>query len=400
MRHNFFIGILVIASFFSSIAIGATSIVAPWLLLKSFPPFFFSVLACVVAVISIFFLPMLGRGLKHWRAKDLLGGASLGMAVLLFLAYASSRRAGGLDVLIAVVFNAMEAFFLIFIAARITLVKRIVPETQYSKVSTILEMEFQIAAFGAGALAAHLLGRFDPSFVLFLISGLFLLSAGLFMAIEETKGEQISVIPKHGTETNISETGPGFPIIALVLAMNVPFVCIMLMNVILPIHIAGTLAGSAQDLAVAILIYTSGAISSFLLIWFVLARAQSVKFKMIALFLVFSAAAAMAQYSVRLEVLFWCCFIWGAINSTAKVAAQTAILKHTDIATVSVVTAKVQVHVQILRVISMVMLSLIILFLGEDYLFGYMAIFALLGPALILVSMTGKSWVLGEKLFR
>lgn len=392
MQHKMLVAILVMASFFASIAIGSTSIIAPWLLLKNFPPLFYSVLACIVAVLSIYFLPALGRSLTHWRARSILGTASIGMSALCFVTYSYSGFEDGLKVLITTVFIAMEAFFLVFVAARITLVKKIVPENLYSKVSTILEMEFQIAAFGAGALAAFLLGQFSPNIVLLVNAVLFLVSAGLFMLINEVRPSRATSVA-DGLETidlARKTLEPGLSIIPLILAMNVPFVCIMLMNVILPIHVEGKLDGTPQDLAFANLIYTAGAISSFLLIGFVLARDKGLRLKIIALFLIFSLAAVMVQFSIRIEVLFLCCFVWGAINSTAKVVGQTVILKHTDEMTVSVMTAKVQARVQLLRVISMIFLSLIILLTGDGYLFGYMALFALLGPALILMSLANR----------
>jgi hypothetical protein len=315
------------------------------------------------------------------------------MSVMCFATFAYSAYEDWLKVLITIVFISMEAFFLVFVAARITLVKKIVPENLYSKVSTILEMEFQIAAFGAGALAAFLLGQFSPSFVLLINAGLFLISAGLFMVINEAKTSPATYAADADDKDDLAAKmpEPGLSIVVLILAMNVPFVCIMLMNVSLPIHIEGKLGGTPQDLAFANLIYTVGAISSFLLIWFVFARDQGLRVKIIVLFLIFSLAAVMVQLSIRIEVLFLCCFVWGAINSTAKVAGQTLILKHTDEMTVPVVTAKAQAHVQMLRVISMVFLSLIILFTGDGYLFGYMAMFALLGPALILISLALRS---------
>ncbi|MEP6017028.1 MAG: MFS transporter [Paracoccaceae bacterium] len=388
MQHKVLVAILVMASFFASVAIGSTSIVAPWLLLKNFQPLFYSVLACIVAVCSIFFLPALGRSLTRLRARSILGAASIGMSVMCFVTYSYSAYEDWLKVLITIVFISMETFFLVFVAARITLVKKIVPENLYSKVSTILEMEFQIAAFGAGALAAFLLGQFSTSIVLLINAGLFLISAVLFMLINEAKTNHTPYAADEDDKVDLAAKipEPGLSIIALILAMNVPFVCIMLMNVILPIHIEGKLDGTPQDLAFANLIYTGGAISSFLLIWFVLARDHGLHVKIIVLFLIFSLAAVMVQLSIRIEVLFFCCFVWGAINSTAKVAGQTLILKHTDEMTVSVVTAKSQAHVQMLRVISMVFLSIIILFTGDGYLFGYMALFTLLGPALILIS--------------
>ncbi|MGR5288666.1 MFS transporter [Vibrio maritimus] len=373
--------LMVIASFLASISVGVTTILVPWMILKDYNPFIFSALATIIGIFIIILLPYLGGGLIKFKSKYLLSCTSYIFCLLLVACYFLNVVGAESTLLVVIIFAFQQVHFTIFHAAKTTLTKKISNKEQYSRVSTILEMEYQIAACGAGAISIFALTRFDSYSVLF-ISGIILLLSGLifsFVCESECKSSSISKNSEGGS--NISSN----LLIMIVVAANIPFVCVMLLNVIRPIFIDDVLGRGADVLASSSLLYTLGAIASGFIITFILKFLLDLKLLLMISISMFSLSTLLCFIGGSVIYLYVCSFFWGAINSISKINSQTITLRETSELNISSIVTKSQKYVMTLRVLSMCLFTLLFYYVDYSYSFLYMFSVSMIGPLLMVI---------------
>lgn len=371
---------LLLANFMASIATGISSILIPWILVKEFSSTHFSMLASATTFLLIFLMPLVGRMVDRFRRKRILVFTSVAGALFFLTLSLMERGNAAYSITLLIAFSLTQVYYNVFFPARGALAQSLTEKRNFGRLNGWLEIENQTAAFSAGTLAVLLLDLVAVSTIFQVCMGSLVCAAIAFETLPE------KARPLSSTEdVSPGKTTPVFDraLVLLALAGNIPFVCVMLLNVVKPIYISDVLFASAEVLAIVSVCYTIGAVASGIFSSGLMERMGAHASLMMAIGgFVLSTSVLMFVGSV--EVLYASSICWGVFNSLARISTQTIAMGqvHND------VMGRFSAHVQRLTMFARTaaVLGFTGMFLGVEYAysFWYVTAVALVGPVLLL----------------
>lgn len=371
---------LLLANFMASIATGISSILIPWILVKEFSSTHFSMLASATTFVLIFLMPVVGRMVDQFRRKRILLFTSVAGALFFLTLSLMERGNAAYSVTLLVAFSLTQVYYNVFFPARGALAQSLTEKKNFGRLNGWLEIENQTAAFSAGTLAVLLLDLVPISTIFQVCVGSLICAAFAFETLPE-KARPVS----HAEDTPQRKKTPVFDrsLVLLALAGNIPFVCVMVLNVVKPIFIFDVLLASAEVLAVVSVCYTVGAVASGVISSWLMNRMGCHASLILAISgFVLSTSVLMAVDSIG--VLYASSICWGVFNSLARISTQTIVMGqvHND------VMGRFSAHIQRLTMFARTaaILGFTGMFLAVDYSysFWYVTAVALVGPLLLL----------------
>ena len=371
---------MLIATFLASAATGIASILIPWILIKEFSGDVFSILATATTFMVIFFMPMIGRTIDRLKRKNILVATSCGGC--LFFLILSFLEAGNLiySICLLAAFVLMQLYYNVFFTTRSALAQSLTRKENYGRLNGWLEIENQTAAFSAGTLAVLLLDVLAIQ-TIFLVCVLSLLLAALFFYLipekDRNDGKEIKINKNEKLHFDLS-------LLLLVQAGNIPFVCIMLMNIVKPIFVSDVLLANAQVLAMTGVFYTVGAITTGGLSSWLMNKIGAFNSLVLAVFGFVIASASLIVIST-VEILYAASLGWGIFNSLARISKQTIameIIPNEEIGRFMAYSQKITLFIRGMVILGF---SSLFLFVEYSYSFWYVTAIALAGPILLLV---------------
>ncbi|WP_162651866.1 MFS transporter [Lentilitoribacter sp. Alg239-R112] len=308
----------IFVNFLSSVSIGVFLIALPWLIIKTQGSD--SLIAVNAAAMMFLFLLRKRSGIlvDSISRAGLFATAMLLMA--LFLAILAFQPDNVVLLLGVFFFGHIYLFFYYVIRSAIT--RDIVPDGQFGRYNGILEIEGQVSTFVAGGLTAYIFAQNVAS--LSLVFGC--AAAGMIISASIVLMKLHINVPSAQKE--IEPDGLAYkqyPLSLLLLSYcgSVPFICVMLLNIIKPIVIVDFLQYSGEVLALTSVFYTVGATSAGTLgsrSWIETAS-ERVVFLTLVIFLLSCALLVINSSAV---MLYFSSIIWGVSNGLSRITWQTA----------------------------------------------------------------------------
>lgn len=176
-----------------------------------------------------------------------------------FLAVLAVRPDSETLLLVVYFFGQIYLFFFYVIRSAIT--REIAPEGQFGRYNGILEIEGQVSTFVAGGLTAYIFGQdLAPLSLVFGCAAVGMLISALVVLMKL----QTNVLHEKRFIESGEPSRSQYPMTLLLLSYcgSVPFICMMLLNIIRPIVIIDFLQYPAEVLALTCVFYTVGAITA------------------------------------------------------------------------------------------------------------------------------------------
>uniref|UniRef100_UPI003B529081 MFS transporter n=1 Tax=Roseovarius indicus TaxID=540747 RepID=UPI003B529081 len=377
-RLNYFI----LANFVSSVSMGVFLIALPWMMVKTLGGDALIAVSALAMLVLFLLRQKSGTLVDSAPRSKLFATGMIGMALLLVvLAVAPTSTA-----LMLAVFFGGQIYLFFYYVIRAAITREIVPEGQFGKYNGILEIEGQVSTFFAGGAAALFfardLGSLSP--VLWASASGMLISAFIVLVKLPAKVPLDNV--EKEPETPATQH---FPISLMLLAYcgSVPFICVMLLNVIKPIVIVDLLEYSGEVLALTSVFYTIGAIAAGLLGgrgWIETGIGHVVSLTLLS-FLIFCLLPAAIPTPV---VLYLSSVVWGISNGLSRIAWQTAAMNQVGNQRIGNFFATVSAGVGIMRIGLLFGYWAISALWGYEISFGYLALICALG---LVVFATSRS---------
>lgn len=361
-------------NFLSSVSIGVFLIALPWLIIEtqgSDPLIAVNALAMFV----LFLLrKRVGALIDTVSRTGLFAIAMISMS--LFFAVLAFRPDSVILLLGVFFFGHIYLFFFYVIRSAIT--RDIVPEGQFGRYNGILEIEGQVSTFVAGGVTAYIFGQHLASLsVVFGCAAAGMLISALVVL---TKLQPRICHKKMTVEPDLpSVTRYPMALILLSYCGSIPFICVMLLNVIKPIVIIEYLQYPVEVLALTSVFYTVGAIVAGLLgsrNWVETAHNQVI-FLTLAIFLV---SCIILIINSTALMLYLCSIIWGLSNGLSRITWQTAAMNQIGTRSIGKFFATVSAGIGVIRIcLLLIFWALISLGNGHEIPFIYLAIISTLG---------------------
>ncbi len=277
-------------------------------------------------------------------------------------------------------FFLMQVYFNLFYTTRGALAQSLTGKDNYAKLNGWLEIENQTAAFSAGALAVLLLDIFSIQNIFMVCTFSLIASGFLFARIPEADRQVDKQAFKQEDRKLTFDRG----LIFLMVAGNIPFVCVMLLNIVKPIFVADVLLEDAKVLALTSLWYTVGAVGMGALSGWLVKTIGAYKALVLAV-IGFVFACAIMIFLPTVAAIYLASVAWGIFNSLARIARQTIAMERIEndkMGRFMALGQKISLSIR-----ATVILSYTGLFLYADYAysFWYVTLIAATGPIILLL---------------
>ncbi|MGJ8535490.1 MAG: MFS transporter [Alphaproteobacteria bacterium] len=334
----------IFVNFLSSVSMGVFLITLPWLIVKMQGAN--SLIAVsALAMIVLYVLRKKSGALVDSYPRGILFASSMFLMslCLAFLAFRPDNVALMLGVFF---FGQIYLFFYYVLRSAIT--REIVPTGQFGRYNGILEIEGQVSTFVAGGLTAYLFEQNLASLPLIIgCAAMGMLVSGLLVLVKLNTNK-----PNEKRGDNSNETASGnYSSTLLILSYcgSIPFICVMLLNVIKPIVVVDVLQYPIEVLALTSVFYTVGAIAAGLLgsqSWIETAS-ERVIFLMLVAFL---ASCLLPAFVPSATVLYLSSVIWGVSNGLSRITWQTSAMNEIGNEQIGSFFASISAGVGVLRI--------------------------------------------------
>ncbi|WP_282078872.1 MFS transporter [Epibacterium ulvae] len=363
MRTAFY---FILVNFLSSVSMGVFLIALPWLIVKTVGS---DVLigVSVLATMAIFPIRKKSGILVDSVPRNQL-------LTIILLAMASSLAVLALrqsdTVLLVGVYFLGQIYLYFFYVIRSAITHEIASAGQFGRYNGILEIEGQVSTFVAGAITAYFFAQGLRSFSITLAGA----AAGMVIAALITSVKIKTGAPCKSAMTEPKSTavqGNSFSLLLLCYCGSVPFICVMLLNVIKPIVIIDVLQYPGKVLAFSSVFYTIGAITAGVLgsqEW-IKGSSRQVILWMLAAFLAFCLLPAFFPSAM---VLYISSIVWGISNGLSRITWQTETMNRISNQQIGHFFASISAVVDVVRVV------LLLIYWGATEWWGYQISFAYL----------------------
>ncbi|GGO56708.1 Predicted arabinose efflux permease, MFS family [Roseovarius pacificus] len=364
----------ILANFLSSVSMGVFLIALPWLIVKTLGGNALIAVSAFAMLVLFLLRQRSGTLVDSAPRGRLFATAMVGMGLLLaLLAVAPANTA-----LMLTVFFCGQIYLFFYYVIRSAITREIVPEGQFGRYNGILEIEGQVSTFFAGGAAAFFFAQNTESLspVLWASAGGMLISS-LIVLVKLPTDAPPRDAGENETETPATQA---FPLSLMLLAYcgSVPFICVMLLNVIKPIVIVDLLRYSGEVLALTSVFYTIGAIAAGLLGgrgWIGTGQKQVVTLTLFGFF-IFCLLPAIAPTPI---VLYVSSVVWGFSNGLSRITWQTAAMSQVGNQRIGNFFATVTAGVGVMRIGLLFGYWAISTLWGYEISFGYLALICAIG---------------------
>lgn len=378
------IAYFIFVNFLSSVSMGVFLIALPWVIVKTSGGEAL-IATSVLAHLVLFVLRKRSGALVDSVPRDrLFAIAMLVMASLLVLLALDP----GSVVLQLGVFFCGQIYLFFYYVIRSAITREIVPEGRYGHYNGILEVEGQVSTFVAGGVTAYFFGQEFASLSLAFWCGAagMLISAIIIRKKLRTNGHR-------ATKPDKAEivSWQKYPAALLLLSYcgSVPFICVMLLNVVKPIVIVDLLQYPIEVLALTSVFYTIGAIAAGLLggrSWIETASKQVIALTL-AGFLISCILPAILPTAL---VLYLSSIIWGVTNGLSRITWQTSAMNQISDKRIGSFFASISAGVGAMRIILLLGYWAATAFWGYQISFIYLALVSAAGLVVFSVNKLAR----------
>lgn len=370
---------MLLANFCASAAVGIASILIPWLFIKEATSDTFTILATLTIFLIMYIMPLIGRIIDRGQRTPVLMTTSI-CGCLLFCALAFLPIGGVMYLAsLLVAYVLMQVYFNFYYTARGALAQSLTVRENYGKLNGWLEVENQIAAFSAGTIAVLLLDILAMEAIFVVCAVSLALSAYLFATIDEP----VRTVQAKSVTSNAQDLNFNKALIYLVTAGNIPFISVMLLNIIKPVFIADVLQGEAQSLALMSLSYTVGAILTGAFSGMMLTRVDPY-ISLVVSVCGFVLATSVLVFEASILTLCAVSVGWGVFNSLSRISRQTIAMELVSNDIIGRFMAYTQRINLFIRGIVIISYTGLFLYVDYAYSFWFLSVFAAFGPLILL----------------
>lgn len=308
----------ILVNFLSSVSMGVFLITLPWLIVK-IQGANSLIAVSAIAMIVLYLLRKKSGALVDAYPRGTLFASSM-FLMSLFLVFLALRPDS--VALMLGVFFVGQIYLFFYYVLRAAITREIVPAGQFGRYNGILEIEGQVSTFVAGGLTAYLFEQDLASLPLIIgCAAMGMLVSGLFVLVKLNTNKPSE---KRGDKTDEPVSG-NYASTLLILSYcgSIPFICVMLLNVIKPIVVVDVLQYPIEVLALTSVFYTVGAIAAGLLgsqRWIETANEQVIFLTLVA----FLGSCLLPAFFPSAFVLYLSSVIWGVSNGLSRITWQTS----------------------------------------------------------------------------
>lgn len=348
-------------------------IALPWLIVKTQGSDLLIAVNASAMVLLFLLRKRIGGLIDSVSRAGLFAAAMFSMS--LFLAVLALQPTSIILLLGVYFFGHIYLFF--YYVTRSAITREIVPEGQFGRYNGILEIEGQVSTFVAGGVTAYIFGQELAS--LSLVFGC--AAAGMLISALIVQFKLQTGVPQE--QQVIEPDVPPqkqYPSALLLLSYcgSVPFVCMMLLNIIKPIVIIEALQYPVEVLALTSVFYTVGAITAGMFgsqSWIETASSRVI-FLTLTVFLV--SCILLVIYSSP-SMLYLCSVVWGVSNGLSRITWQTAAMNQIGTG-IGKFFASVSAGIGVMRIaLLLTYWALTSLWTGPEISFVYLAIICAVG---------------------
>ncbi len=369
---------LIFANFLSSFSMGVVLILIPWLIVDKIEAQALIVISILANLAIAIFRKKIGYLVDSMPRGKLL---SLSMGLIAVVLVLQSLAMNNMYALLATFFCGQVYLFFYYVT-RSSLTHEIVSPEEYSKYNGILEIENQVSTFSAGGLTAFLLGQNFVSEAMVLTGAAIGLTMSSLIVVMKVKNQVPNIAPLAAGEGNIA-----FPrtLVILALCSSIPFICVMLLNVIKPIVIDNYFESAVDILALTSVFYAVGAIVSGLLsnTLFQLGLNRQVIYFTLAGFSLFCLIPA---FYMSAPVLYISSFFWGLFNGTSRIVWQSMVMNQLSNDVIGRFFTKVTITIDLLKIHLLGLYWVLFTFWEQSISFPYLTVICLIGLGAFVLS--------------
>ncbi|CAI0910400.1 MFS transporter [Serratia ficaria] len=380
--QNTCLALLIASNFFSSVAVSIGMYIIPWYISNDGEqPRLLAMMATMSSLTLIFITPWIGMLVDKFNRKNLLTALNVLICIAFILAICSRYFSFSIMLPLVASYFVVQFYYAIFYIARQGFIKDIFSGDYLSRTNSLLEMESQastlISALLVISVSSYL--SYDTIFVLLVV--LIVISLFILLAIPYQRRSPVNAqMPKSSL---IQFQPENRNVILYLLIGAVPFVCIMVVNVIQAPFMHEVLHASIESYASFGIIYGLGAILVSLLLGWLAPKFPARK--LVHLFTGgFALTVLLIASSPTLPVILCGAFFLGLFNSASRISSQNVVLTEIDSEKIGRVFSTGQLFTLINRVLAT---GLVVILFQEsyEYAWSYVLMISAIAPVSLML---------------
>jgi len=326
---------LVIANLFSSVGSGITIVAVPWLLVNQ-PDgnAIFGWTTFWTTVVLFLFIPYYGAWVdRHSRKAMLLWGEVFGFGATLTMALVALFTGRVETWQLVTTFFFGWLYYTLHYPAKFAFVQQIFDRSQYQALTSMMEVQGQVASMAAGGLASLLIGKVDLSSILLLDASSYLVGLLLISTIPYQSthlGNDAGTTPKPSAWQAVAEAWRWLSerrtLLWFFICSFVPFLAVMVSNYLFPIYVAQTLRASPATYGIGEMAFAGGAVLAGLSVPLLTARIGQAR-STVALAGVFILGSTLIIIWPTVGTFFVALLLMGLGNAGVRVARNVIVLR-------------------------------------------------------------------------
>ncbi|MBD2824284.1 MFS transporter [Xenorhabdus szentirmaii] len=315
-----------ISNLFSSIAVSIGMYLIPWYISNTAgEPVFLANTAMLSALLILFLSPFIGKLIDSFNRKAILMFITIVILVLfLFLALSDDTFLNRLYALIGA-YLFIQIYYSVFYNTRQGFIKDIFAESQLYRINAILEIETQSSILLAAALVFFFSTTLTSTDIFLVLAGMAFLSLVMLMVIPYTSNVTTGSKNTQAPLPKLSLSFLKTDLFCYMAMGNIPFICIMTINMIQAPFMNDVLLEPIGSYATYGIIYGCGAI----LVGFIMERLSGryPQRKLVFIFTsIFAITLGIIALHPTLEVILAGSFFIGICNAAARISSNNLIL--------------------------------------------------------------------------
>lgn len=326
---------LVIANLFSSVGSGITVVAVPWLLVNQ-PGgnAIFGWTTFWTTVVLFLFIPYYGAWVdRHSRKAMLLWGEVFGFGATLTMALVALATGRVETWQLVTTFFFGWLYYTLHYPAKFAFVQQIFDRSQYQALTSMMEVQGQIASMAAGGLASLLIGKVDLSTILLIDASSYLVGLLLMSTIPYQSthlGNAADAAPKPSAWQAVAEAWRWLSerrtLLWFFICSFMPFLAVMVSNYLFPIYVVQTLRASSATYGIGEMAFAGGAVLAGLCVPLLTARIGQAR-STVGLAGVFILGSALIIVWPTVGTFFVALLLMGLGNAGVRVARNVIVLR-------------------------------------------------------------------------
>lgn len=343
--------------------------IIPWYISNEVgQPKLLAIMATMSSMLLIFVTPWIGMLVDKFNRKKLITAINIIIFIAFILTVLSQYLSFGILFPLIASYFIVQFYYSVFYIARQGFIKDIFSGDYLSRTNSLLEMESQASTLISALLVISLSSYLSYNTIFMALATLVVFSLVILLAIPYQRHSPAGV---HIPRNSLLQLQPENRDVFIYLLMGaIPFVCIMVSNVVQAPFMHEVLNASIKSYASFGIIYGSGAILvSLLLGW--LAQKFPAR-KLVHIFISgFTITVLVIATIPTLPVVLVGAFFLGFFNSASRISSQNVALNEVDSEKIGRVFSTAQLFTLINRVIAT---GLVVLLFQDNYTYAWVYI--------------------------